>query len=329
MSDSPDNRPGFDHQKQTRYERLFDLLADQALFGLEPTEQFELEQLLEEFPEIRADELEATTAAIHAAHLAAEQAHNEADLSDLDKLPHHLQAKIAACLEGTDADDVDARAAGSASFTRTDTVRSTFSMDAMKSNHGPSDSDSSTVAGRGRQRGGERMRETLAWLCAAAALLIALFAWLDRGQLDDAITQAPPLTPAEKMNRLIESGDEVRKVAWTVNDSAWIAKNQQSVKGNVVWSDEKQEGYMTFQGLAPNQPSATCYQLWIFDKAQDDKYPISGGVFYIESSDEETVVPIDPELFVQEAYLFAITVEEPPGVVVSDRSRLPLLASVE
>ena len=46
------------------------------------------------------------------------------------------------------------------------------------------------------------------------------------------------------------------------------------------------------------------------------------------TSNDEVVVPIHPALKVREPYLFAVTVEKPGGVMVSDRSRLPLLAAV-
>ena len=39
-------------------------------------------------------------------------------------------------------------------------------------------------------------------------------------------------------------------------------------------------------------------------------------------------MPIEAKLPVSNAVMFAITVERPGGVVVSDRSRLPLLAKV-
>jgi anti-sigma-K factor RskA len=76
-----------------------------------------------------------------------------------------------------------------------------------------------------------------------------------------------------------------------------------------------------------NVPTVQQYQLWIFDKNQSDKTPVDGGVFDI-TSDQEIIIPIQAKLRVQEAYLFAVTIEKPGGVVVSSRERLPLLATV-
>ena len=85
---------------------------------------------------------------------------------------------------------------------------------------------------------------------------------------------------------------------------------------------------MLFRGLPVNMPSKEQYQLWIFARNQSDQTPIDGGVFDITST-EEVIIPINAKLFVQDAFMFAITIEKPGGVVVSSRERLPLLAKVE
>jgi anti-sigma-K factor RskA len=87
---------------------------------------------------------------------------------------------------------------------------------------------------------------------------------------------------------------------------------------------------MLFRGLKSNDPSQSQYQLWIFDANRDDRYPVDGGVFDIPAGGTgEIIVPISARLNIDKVTLFAITVERPGGVVVSDRSRLPLLAKVE
>jgi anti-sigma-K factor RskA len=94
-----------------------------------------------------------------------------------------------------------------------------------------------------------------------------------------------------------------------------------------VWSDARQEGYMRFRNLPRNEPTAEQYQLWIFDQEQSLDTPVDGGVFDIDASGE-LVVPIDAKLEVHEALAFAVTVEKPGGVVVSDRTRLILTAGL-
>ena len=80
-------------------------------------------------------------------------------------------------------------------------------------------------------------------------------------------------------------------------------------------------------GLAPNDPTEAQYQLWIFDADRDERYPVDGGVFDVPAAGE-ALVPFAPRMPVRRATMFAITVERPGGVVVSDRSRLPALAKV-
>jgi anti-sigma-K factor RskA len=78
--------------------------------------------------------------------------------------------------------------------------------------------------------------------------------------------------------------------------------------------------------MTPNDVKAFQYQLWIFDRNRDDKYPIDGGVFDV-SSTGEVIVPIDAKISVDDATLFAVTVERPGGVVVSKRERIVVTAA--
>ena len=83
---------------------------------------------------------------------------------------------------------------------------------------------------------------------------------------------------------------------------------------------------MVFEGLKPNNPIQSQYQLWIFDTDTGQQHPVDGGVFDVTA--ERTIVQIDARVPVAKAVMFAITEEIPGGVVVSDRKRLPLLAKV-
>jgi len=97
-------------------------------------------------------------------------------------------------------------------------------------------------------------------------------------------------------------------------------------EGDVVWSDSAQAGVMRFRGLAVNDPGQEQYQLWIFDAARDERYPVDGGVFNVASDSGDVLVRITPRIPVSNATLFVVTVERPGGVVVSDRSRIAVLA---
>ena len=123
-------------------------------------------------------------------------------------------------------------------------------------------------------------------------------------------------------------------VAWKAGDDPAIITGTADPEsatgiGDVVWSPSRQQGFMRFRGLAANDPAVAQYQLWIFDAERDEAYPVDGGVFDVPpEANGDVVVRIDPRLVVSRAVAFAVTVEQPGGVVVSSRSRLPLLAAL-
>jgi len=102
----------------------------------------------------------------------------------------------------------------------------------------------------------------------------------------------------------------------------------EGVVGEVVWDEASQAGYMRFVNLRHNEPNAEQYQLWIFDGARDQRYPVDGGVFDVTSPGGEQIVRIHANLPVQVPLVFAVTVEHPGGVVVSDRTRIAAIADV-
>ena len=88
------------------------------------------------------------------------------------------------------------------------------------------------------------------------------------------------------------------------------------VQGNVVWNDDRQEGYMLLTGMPVNDPATSQYQLWVIDPDRDGN-PVDGGVFDIPAGVSNVVIPIDAKLAVNDPVAFAITREQPGGVVVS------------
>ncbi len=157
-----------------------------------------------------------------------------------------------------------------------------------------------------------RMLGSLGWLAAAACLLIAALAWFPQRTATspvgfDAVASAPG--------------------ALTVGLSADLAGEKPI--GSLVWDAQNQRGVMRFEGLALNDPSVEQYQLWIFDASRESfsespleiRHPVDGGVFDI-AADGVVEVPIDAKVPVGQPVLFAVTIEPPGGVVVSDRSRI-------
>ena len=162
------------------------------------------------------------------------------------------------------------------------------------------------------------------WLALAAALVMALLAvWPSR-------LAARPDPPAVLRARLMDQGSDVLRVSWTPTEDALVRScpapgDPSDTNGDVVWSTALQQGVMRIHGLQPNDPSERQYQLWIFDAARDDRFPVDGGVFDIPADGADAFVAIDPKLDVRQPVAFAVTVEKPGGVVVSDR-RVVLLA---
>ena len=171
-----------------------------------------------------------------------------------------------------------------------------------------------------------------AWLVAAACLLLAIGAalWTARAPADRVVTirvpvapapAAPPPSPAEARRELLQHAADVQQLAWTPTKDAAAA----GVSGDVVWSEAAQRGFLRFVGLAPNDPRRLQYQLWIFDQARDQAYPVDGGVFDVTAAGE-VIVPITAKLAVARPVLFAVTIEPPGGVVVSRREHIVVTA---
>ena len=97
-----------------------------------------------------------------------------------------------------------------------------------------------------------------------------------------------------------------------------------TVRGEAIFDPRTSKGLLVIEGLAANDPSFEQYQLWIFDASRDERYPVDGGVFDVPACGQASV-PIEAKLSVDKPVLFAVTVEKPGGVVVSDR-RIALVA---
>ncbi|MDZ4659662.1 MAG: anti-sigma factor [Bythopirellula sp.] len=252
------------------HDRLLELLADRALFGLSTDEQRELGGLLTAMPDVDADDLDRIAAQAHLATMEEE----------ID-LPTELRQKLVSQGRGMVAK----------------TVRPPASLPEQRVSR----------------------REMFGWFAAAAALFVAAF--FATRSVEQIVAE---LTPTELQAELAQSKDGLTKVAWSPGTDE-VGKN---ATGEVLWNNKRQQGVMSFRGLPANDPKESQYQLWIFDTAQDEKYPVDGGVFDIPAGAKEVLIPIDAKLPIVEPTLFAITIEKSGGVVVSSRKRLPLLAQV-
>lgn len=166
-----------------------------------------------------------------------------------------------------------------------------------------------------------------AWAFAAAAAVVAILGWWPKTEVPTTptttptpTTKAPPTLAELRTQLLAQPGTTTLAFGATADIAA------RGAEGDVVWNNATQTGFMRIRGLAKNQATIEQYQLWIFDAARDDRYPVDGGVFDIDGDD--VIVAIHAAIDVRKPALFAVTVEKPGGVVVSDRSRIVLAAKV-
>jgi len=159
------------------------------------------------------------------------------------------------------------------------------------------------------------------WLAAAAMLVLFVRA----NASDRPVT--PATSPAMVDSRValrdsLLATPGVQRQAWTPTTDS----SATGASGEVLWDPVSQRGVMRFVGLATNDRASWQYQLWIFDAERDERYPVDGGVFDISTTKGEVLVPIRARLGVTKAVLFAVTVESPGGVVVSNRERIAVTA---
>jgi hypothetical protein len=162
----------------------------------------------------------------------------------------------------------------------------------------------------------------LGWVLAGAfgaTLLVSSFSNQQGPIQIETIATAP--SAQEELDQLVKSAGDVVRNKWESQSEDF------QFEGEVVWSEGKQKGFMRFKGLPRNDKTKETYQLWIFDENQKPENPVDGGVFD-SGSDGEVIVPIQAKLEVKNASMFAVTVEKPGGVVVSDRKRLIGIAKV-
>jgi hypothetical protein len=278
-------------------ERLLDLLYKQAVSGLSDEESRQLDDLEKAAGSIvDARSVEFTAAAI-----------SMVGLDTSEQMPEHLKVKVLA-----DAKKYFAEA-------------------------GSSEPVAENVFTRPRIEVVDEVPRSpwwnwLGWAVAAAACVaLAVNLYVTRtGQYyaGPSVTPTPVpeerLTPGQQRQRLIETAGDLTRAGWAPGN----VKDSTQVEGDVVWSDAKQAGYLRLRGVPVNDPAKETYQLWIFDETQDERTPIDGGTFDINSSGE-VIVTINAKLKAKKPKAFAITVEKPGGVVVSKREKVAALAPVK
>lgn len=153
----------------------------------------------------------------------------------------------------------------------------------------------------------------IGWYAAAALALVLVLPGPAPGPL-------PTRSLLEQRAALLAKSTDAITVPWMTSEQP----GYEQVSGDVVWSDAAQQGFLRLAGLPANQPTVAQYQLWIIDPDRDDQ-PVDGGVFDVAPG-AEVLVPIDAKLAVTAPKAFALTLEQPGGVVVSDGPLLVVAA---
>jgi hypothetical protein len=276
---------------EDKKELMLDLLCKQAVYGLNEQETQQLEQL--EYVTADSESIDLTVAAL-----------GMIDLNTRQEMPAHLQSKILANAENLFgmrkvAESVVEPPVREIILTETSASKPWFGW--------------------------------LGWAAAAAAcvaLAVSIFTPRNQNQFAGGTTPSPTqedkLDPAQQRQKLVDAPGQVLMAKL----GKGTVKEIPDVVGDIVWSDEKQAGYIRVKGLPKNDVSKETYQLWIFEDNQGSKTPIDGGTFDI-NSDGEVIIPIDAKLKAKNPNMFAVTIEKAGGVVVSERGKIAALAKRE
>jgi len=164
------------------------------------------------------------------------------------------------------------------------------------------------------------------WAVAAALALLMVVTSLTGPPKESSAPGSSAQNKPEKAPTPEKARDALRTKATDLLVSSFGGvETYDKMSGDVVWSDELQEGYMTLTNLPANDPEKKQYQLWIVDPERDEK-PVDGGVFNIPSGQTTAVIPIRNPLAVKDPKAFVITLEQAGGVVVSKQEEVVALA---
>ena len=146
----------------------------------------------------------------------------------------------------------------------------------------------------------------------------------ESGKIDALNTEIARLTEKlpliQKFDSLIQDKPDTQRLEFASASDPYAG-----LSGEVIWNDEKQEGYMSLENLVVNDPTISQYQLWIVDPERDE-LPVDGGVFDITQKDGKSIIPIRNALVINKPVAFVITLEQPGGVVKSKQEIVVALA---
>jgi hypothetical protein len=272
-------------------DRFLELCAGAALGDLDDRERAELQAMADD------DRIAAEIAAFERASASVVASLHQAGF---EPMPASLSAKLA---REASAFVASRRSSGAVA---TDSNPSNSSRAATARPQRPSPRPGPST-GEGRDTRGA----VLPWIVALAASVVAAVV-LMRGPGKSA---AAPIADVARF--VAEHPDLERR------------RFELGCQGEVLWSSSDNTGLLELRDLPSNDPKQFQYQLWIFDESQDKSTPVDGGVFDVPADAAgPVVIPIDAKLRVGKAFAFAITKEQPGGVVVSAKRPEQIVAAV-
>jgi hypothetical protein len=168
-------------------------------------------------------------------------------------------------------------------------------------------------------------------MTAAACLLLAVFAWSrwPAANLPSGPSPDPPViaekdpspsrptdgdtgspnagpTIAELREQLLRSTPDVLHLQ-LVSDIGGVGNES---GGDIVWSSGRQIGYLRLRAWPGDNPAQQRqYQLWIVGSDVSGNEIINGGIFPVDRTTGELILPIQVDQFVQQPKMFVVSVE--------------------
>lgn len=274
-------------------ERLTELLADEASAALASGDEPELKGLLDRSPGVRRDEFMQAAGLAQVAFLRRAQRSARSQTSS-GRMPPGLKERLASQGEAMAIRQRGPSSAGrgAPAVNPPSPIRKVEAV-----TQPPRAVGAAPATGRTSPAG------YLGW-ALAAMLAVALV----------VVRTGAPVAPDDAAARasLVSEAADAITLPWAPP----TVPGYEGVTGDVVWSQSKQQGYLRLANMPVNDPARVQYQLWIVDPDRDSKHPVDGGVFNV-SSTGEVVIPIQAKLQIRSPRAFAITAEQPGGVVVS------------
>ncbi len=273
-------------------DRLAELLADEAAAALDSGDAPELRGLLNRHPDVGRDEFMRAAALAQVAFLRQAQRSPNRPTS-ASRMPPGLKERLA-----SQGEAIAIRQRGPS----TAPVRNIrAATPAPRAGNAPPATRRASPAGY------------LGWALAAMLAVALVVVRTEAPQAPDSVSARA---------KLVDDATDLVTLRW----AAPTAAGYEGVTGDVVWSQSKQQGYLRLANMPVNDPARVQYQLWIVDPERDSKHPVDGGVFNVSSSGE-VIIPIQAKLPIRSPRAFAITAEQPGGVVVSAGPLLVVAAS--